>query len=123
MDKSIFFILLIAIPIISFFIAYKLWKWNLFGKLLSLMIILFYVAIICDIGCNMCGLEYEQAHGNVIKQLKKKGLDIRNLKFTNSTGSCAYHFIYTDNNTTIDYTIHSTWIHGVKTSWYVQPKP
>ena len=124
MHVSIFIILLslyfFVLPIVLIYNVYKFWKQK--NKPLSLFfaLVLFflYAPIVCDLGCQMCGLEEEHARSRVIKHLKSKNMDINNIEYTGHSGSCSYSYTYHDNNNTIDYVILDTWLHGVKLNYY-----
>ena len=110
----------IIIVLIPLFIVYKIWKWNFLTKTISLIILSLYATIICELGCNVCGLEQDEAYQRVVKDIKIRKLDISKIQFVKNTGSCIYDFKYTDDNQTIDYSILMTWLHGVKTTYNVQ---
>jgi len=118
------FILLLSfyiyiLPIILIYYTYRFWsKKKKLSFLLIIILFFFYSPIVCDIGCNVCGLEEEYARNKVIKDLKSKKLNINNIEYTGHTGSCSYSYIYHDKSITIDYVILSTWIHGVKLNLY-----
>jgi len=118
------FILLLSfyiyiLPIILIYYTYKFWsKKKKLSFLLIIILFLLYSPIVCDIECNVCGLEEEYARNKVIKDLKSKKLNINNIEYTRHTGSCSYSYIYHDKYTTIDYVVSSTWLHGVKLNLY-----
>jgi len=111
-------------PIILSIIFINLWKQG--NKIISIFILslifLYLSPIVCDIGCNMCGLDQKYAYKKVLNELKNKNLDPKNLKFVSKIGTCHYDFIYSDTNQTIDYAVFSTWLHGVKISFYPHTK-
>ena len=115
-------IFLILPLILLLYFSFKSWKKG--KKITSIILLslffLFVSPFVCDIGCNMCGLSKEQAYKRVIEDLKKRNLDIDKVKFVHNTGSCIYSFKYIDENKTIDYSILSTWLHGVKTTYYIE---
>ncbi len=109
-----------VLPIVLIYYIYISWKREKKRLSLFLISVLFflYAPIVCDLGCNMCGLTEEYAHNKVIKDLKSKKLNINKLEYLGHTGSCSYSYTYLDKNNTIDYVILSTWLHGVKLNLY-----
>jgi len=117
---AIFIILLsfyiFVLPFILLYYVFKFWK-NKKKKIslfFMIMLIFLYAPLICDIGCDVCGLKKEVAQQKVISDLTRRKLDTTNLKYVGHVGSCTYTFLYQDSNHTIDYVILSTWLHGVK---------
>ncbi|MCW8838361.1 MAG: hypothetical protein OQK11_06635 [Thiovulaceae bacterium] len=121
-DVIIFFLLIFGIPIVVFIAIIKFWKKGIAGKIFSIFLSIPFIGfssgIIADVGFNYCGLKLEQAETKVIKYLKKENLNVQKLKFVGNDGSCAYHFKYLDDKNDIDFTILSTWLHGVKLTHY-----
>ena len=113
-----------VLPSIFLYYAYKLWKKGKNKMSIFFIIIAFAIVspIVCDIGCQYCGLEKEQAYNDVLKSIQHRNLDINKIQYIGHSGSCRYDFKYEDNNVSIDYSILSTWLHGVKTTSYTQEK-
>ena len=111
---------LFVLPLVLVYFIYKLWKQK--KRILSFIFItiwlFLYAPIICDIGCQVCGLKEERARFLVVKDLKSKKLDLDKLMYIGHSGSCQYSYKYYDGNRTIDYTVLSTWLHGVKLNFY-----
>jgi hypothetical protein len=66
-----------------------------------------------------CGLTVEQARGESERFLVQKGLPTIYLEGpTSNDGSCRYDFYYNGAGEEYSFTILSTWIHGVKLTFW-----
>ena len=117
-------IYIFVLPSVFLYYAFKSWKKGKKKTSISFLLIAFFIVspIVCDIGCQMCGLEKEEAYKKVIRELEYRHLNIDNVKYTGHNGTCNYSFLYEDKNKTIDFVILSTWLHGIKTTFYIEDK-
>ncbi|KAF0809629.1 hypothetical protein A167_01700 [Alcanivorax sp. S71-1-4] len=69
---------------------------------------------------NECGLTKEQARESALEEVNRMKLPSEYLARSPhySSGSCGYSFIYEGAGKKIDFMILSTWLHGVKITWW-----
>lgn len=77
-------------------------------------------AVYEEIAHNECGLTKELARESALDEVNRMKLPSEYLAQSPhySNGSCAYSFIYEGAGKKIDFMILSTWLHGVKTTWW-----
>ena len=81
---------------------------------------LFAWALYKEIAHDECGLSEKQARQSALRPVLRMKLPPEHLanKPRHSIGSCSYSFVYDGAGKEVDFVILSTWIHGVKTTWW-----
>jgi hypothetical protein len=80
-------------------------------------------ALIQDIAFNNCGLSYDQAKAKVLSHMADHGWGREKLLDGDQLGSCQYDFVLHLGDRTIEYSVLSTWIHGVKLTYWDPARP
>lgn len=93
----------------------------LFGLVVIIFIFLslFSYVVYMEFVKNECGLEPEQAKNRVERYLKQNNLPLDYLsKPKNQSGTCSYSFMYESSEKKINFVVLSTWLHGVKLTYW-----
>jgi hypothetical protein len=88
----------------------------LFVPVVILCLVVF--ALIQENAFDDCGLSEIEARNRVLKELKQKNWPESGLKPDGSTGTCFHYYNYIANDKDVSYAVSSTWVHGVKLSWF-----
>lgn len=83
------------------------------------LVLLFAYALISELVFDECGLSEAQARSVVLEELASRGLNAKYLSDPeNHGGSCFYSYQFDGQDQKLNYVVMSTWLHGVKLSWW-----
>jgi hypothetical protein len=85
----------------------------------GLLLLTFGYALIAEVAFDDCGLTLDAARNRVIRELRETDRDVKALVGPiENLGTCWYLFTWRSKGHQIDYAVRSTWLHGVKFSFY-----